>query len=512
MDQPSGADAQHHELQEQRRENRRRVRALGLDPYGGRTEGVIRLDEARSRYDETADAAFKEHGKEDGFVDSRPVVCVAGRVVLHRDNGRLVWMNLRDAAGDLQVAVSKRDCAGEGFALAKIIDLGDVVVASGPLVKTKTGEVTVWASRLDPASKCLVPPPEKWAGLADVERRYRQRYIDLWANPGTAAVFAHRSRIISRIRSFLDERGFLEVDTPVLQPRPGGAAAKPFVTHMNALDIDLYLRIAPELYLKRLLVGGFAAVYEISRNFRNEGVDRSHNPEFTMVEMYQAFGDYGAMMDLTESLIRELAGLVAGPGAEAGLVLTFSDHAIDYGSPFERVTYTQLFERALGFGPGDAVRVLEEARRRGIEAQGMDDVLVAHKLFEEVAEAAIDPSRPTFVIDWPAALCPLTRAKRESPEIAERFELFIGGMEIANAYTELNDPDVQERKFREQLGGAATDEATFRTFDADFIEALRVGMPPAGGCGIGIDRLVMLLTGQRSIRDVILFPFMRPKD
>ena len=461
--------------------------------------------------------------------------------MLHRDNGKLVWMNLRDASGDLQIAVSKRDCDGQGFELAKITDGGDIVCVEGPLTKTKTGEVTVWASSLRPGAKCLAPPPEKHAGLQDVELRYRQRYVDMWSNPETVRVMRLRSMIMSRTRRFLDMRGFQEVETPMLQALAGGAAAKPFVTHLNALDMDVFLRIAPELYLKRLLVGGMPKVYELNRNFRNEGLDKQHNPEFTSLEVYEAFGDCMTMLELTEALIRELATMVrtfaedeASAGDEDALpedvVLPFGALSIDYARPFDRVSYAELFESTLGFSMRDADRAWAEAESRGLaakwarhlEAEGrgggagvreaIDDVFIINELFEEVAEPTLDPARPTFVMEYPAAISPLTRAKRDDPQVAERWDLFIGGMEIGPAYTELNDPDIQAQRFREQLAGIDDESETFRTYDADFVHALKVGMPPAGGLGVGMDRVVMLLTNSRSIRDVIPFPFMRPAE
>lgn len=515
-----------HRLEQQRRENREQVVALGLNPYGVRTSGLMSLAAGHEAYDAAADEHHKAHGKEEGYEDRRPVVKIAGRVVLHRDNGKLVWMNLRDETGELQIAASKRDCDELGFGLAKATDLGDVIVAEGPLVKTRTGEVTAWVTSLQPASKCLVPPPEKHAGLQDVELRYRQRDVDLWANPQTMRVFKLRSAIMSRIRRFLDERGYVEVETPMLQTLAGGAAARPFKTHLNALDMQVFMRIAPELYLKRLLVGGMSRVYEVNRNFRNEGLDKQHNPEFTSLELYEAFGNYGSMMELTEELIRELARLAivaqedaAGTDADedslpSELSLPFGELMIDYGSPFLKVTYGELFAKALGFEMSDVGRAREEALKRGMRMErdgvALADVFVINELFEEVAEPMLDPARPTFVIDYPAALSPLTRPKAEDPSIAERWDLFIAGMEIGPAYTELNDPDIQEAKFKEQLAGVDDEESTFRNFDADFVRALKVGMPPAGGLGLGIDRLVMLLGNQRSIRDVILFPFMKP--
>ena len=514
-----------HELELQRRKNRDEIRQLGADPYGQRVDGLISLADARAAYDPAAAADHQANGKTEGYADARPVVSVAGRVVLHRDNGKLVWMQLRDhttgteGSSDLQIAVSKRDCAERGFNIAKLLDLGDIVVATGPLMKTKAGEVTIWASDLDIACKSLALPPEKRAGLQDPELRYRKRYVDLYTNPETMRVFQLRSLLVSRLRRFWDERGFLEVDTPVLQTLAGGAAARPFATHINALDIPLFMRVAPELFLKRLLVGGMPRVYEVARNFRNEGVDRTHNPEFSMVEVYEAFGNYERMMDLTEALVRELAGVAkdflsdpscAAGGVGEGLSLPFDTITIDYGKPFARVTYGDLFEKAYGFPMSDKAKVLAEAKKQHVaNADKLAHELLINALFDK-AEEAIDPTVPTFVMDYPAPLCPLTRPKVSDPTVAERFELFIGGMECANAYTELNDPDIQEQKFREQLAGIDDEESTFRTFDADFIEALKVGMPPAGGLGVGVDRLIMLLTNNRSIRDVLLFPMMRP--
>lgn len=504
------------------------IRALGFDPYGGRIADILAIEAARAKYDAKADETYKARSAEAPVPDDRPTVRVAGRVILHRDTGKLVFMNLRDDTGDIQIAASKRDCDEAGFALAKLVDLGDLVVAEGPIGTTKTGEITVWATRILPAAKSLEPPPEKHAGLQDVELRYRQRYVDMWANPETIRVQRLRSRLLARIREFFASRGYLEVETPVLQALAGGAAARPFITHMNALDIDLFMRVSPELYLKRLLVGGMPRVYEVSRNFRNEGLDRSHNPEFTMVECYEAFADYSVMMELTESLVRDLAMHLTSQPDHQWLTahrtgtprsdesprvtqghIEYGGSIIDYTRPFERVRYGDLFERALGISMFDQAKVRAEAARRNLKS--MDHWLLVGELFEQAAEPRIDPARPTFVKDYPAALCPLTRPSRTEPDIAERFELYIGGMEIANAYTELNDPAIQEAKFREQLAGLDEEESTFRTLDEDFLRALRVGMPPAGGMGIGIDRLAMLLTGERSIRDVILFPLMRPQ-
>jgi len=524
------------QIEADRRAKLQRVREeIAADPYGGRVDGLISLAEARHAYNPAADQAWKA----DPADDRRPVAKVAGRVVLHRDIGKLVFLTLRDASGDLQVAISRQAVDERAFKLAKLVDLGDIVVAHGPIGTTKTGEITVWATAVSSveqdevrgfalACKSLAPTPEKWHGLTDPELRYRKRYVDLWANPQVTQTFRTRSRIVKAVRDFLTDPpahlgpGFLEVETPMMQPIAGGAAARPFVTHHNALNIDLYLRIAPELYLKRLLVGGVPRVFEVNRNFRNEGIDRSHNPEFTMLELYQAFGDYHAMMELTETLIHYCACVVdgehegqgpkvlpSGPGVVSrGPVLPYGEYEIDYSLPFARRGYHELFEEVNGFPSTDAGLLGDLARRHHIEPAGKDHDVLLNEVWEETVEPTL--VQPTFVMDYPASLCPLTKTKAGHPTIAERFELFIANMELANAYTELNDPDVQRANFQAQIAGLDDEQATFRTMDEDFIEALKVGMPPAGGLGIGIDRLVMLLTNSRSIRDVILFPLMRP--
>ena len=499
---------------------------LGFEPYGQREDGLLSLADARARFSEEAHAAYDAAAKEakaSGGVpaDSRASVRIAGRVVQHRDMGKLVFLFLRDATGDLQVSISKSAVEANAWELAKHADYGDILVAEGPVGRTQKGEVCVWATRVSLGAKSLAAPPEKWHGLSDPELRYRRRYVDMYANPETAKVFAMRARIVSHIRRFMDARGFLEVETPVLQPIAGGAAARPFTTHHNALGMPLFMRIAPELYLKRCMVGGMRRVYEINRNFRNEGIDRSHNPEFTAMEVYEAFGDYGTMMELTESLIHDLAvsmvaerqaaGLRVDPnGPNGGPVLPWGELDINYAKPFVRVRFEELFTRATGVEMRDFARVRAKARELGLHHEAkLDDWLVVNEVFEEAAEKLIDPCRPTFVMDYPSAVSPLTRPSRKDPSICERWDIFIGGMEIGPAYTELNDPDIQLAKFTEQLKGADDEESTFRTLDEDFVEALRVGMPPAGGLGIGIDRLVMLMTDSASIRDVILFPLLK---
>ena len=488
---------------------------LGVDPFGSRQDGLVTLAQARAAYDAEADRWFKED-PESG--DDRPVAAVAGRVVQQRLMGNLIFLSLRDHSGrDLQVAVSKKAVGPEVFKVAKLVDLADLVAARGPLATTKTGEVTVWAgpggAGPDPTggltfrllTKSLALPPGKFHGLTDPEQRYRRRHVDLWSSPEGLATLQTRSRLIKATRDFFEARGFLEVETPMMQPVPGGAAARPFVTHHNALDLELFLRIAPELYLKRLLVAGLPRVFEINRNFRNEGIDRSHNPEFTMLELYEAYSDLAGVMAHTEQLIQHLAGSVLG-----GMKRPFGEHEIDW-SAFRVATYFDLFAEHNGFDPraeGGAEKARAKARALGLQVDGVHPDVVTNDLWEETVEAHL--IQPTFVTDYPASLCPLTKPKPGDPTLAERFELFVAGMELANAYTELNDPDAQEANFREQLGGDDAEESTFRNLDTDFLDALRVGMPPAGGLGIGVDRLVMLLCDKASIRDVIAFPLMRP--
>jgi lysyl-tRNA synthetase, class II len=472
------------EYEAARREKLGKLRDLGVDPYGGRYEGAEPLAEIAKKYDPQ---------RED------QVVRGAGRIVLLRDIGSLTFMTLRDWSGTLQIGISKK-MVGPAWAVAKLLDLGDIIGVAGTLGRTKTGEITIWVTEFKLLAKATLPPPEKWHGLQDVDLRYRQRYVDLFANPDVMAVFKDRSAIMATIRRFLTERGFMEVETPMMQPIAGGAAARPFITHHNTLDVDLYLRIAPELYLKRLLVGGMEKVFEINRNFRNEGLSTHHNPEFTMCELYQAYADYNMMMDLIETLVCELAR-----ARSAEMKLEFNGRTLSYTPPWPRRTYAELFAEHVGCPISDMAKVRDLARKASIDEAGMEDTVVANKLFEERVEDKL--INPTFVIDYPAALCPLTRRKADNPDIAERFELFVSGMEIANAYTELNDPAVQEHNFRMQLRGQ---EETMATMDEDFVTALKHGMPPAGGLGFGVDRLVMLLTNSPSIRDVILFPQMRP--
>ena len=474
-------------FERQRQAKLAQIRQLGIDPYGQRYEGAESATNIKLR--------FKEGD------DTQKAKC-AGRIVLLRDIGKLIFITLRDSSGTIQVGASTtllpRDASD--WQLAKLLELGDIIGASGRLGKTKTGEITVWAESLTLLAKCLEQPPEKFHGLADVDLRYRQRFVDLWANPEVMERFKKRSAVIAAIREFLQGRGFLEVETPMMQQQPGGAAAKPFITHHNALDLDLFLRIAPELFLKRLLVGGMEKVFEINRNFRNEGLSRYHNPEFTMLELYQAYADYNVMMDLTEELICLLVAKYC-PSNQ----IEFGDIKVDFARPWRRVRYAQLIKEHTGCDIDDTGALRKKAAQLDINEAIMDDVVVIDALFKAAVEDKL--VCPTFVIDYPAALCPLTRRKKDDPRYAERFELYIAQMELANAYTELNDPAQQCENFLIQLRGQ---EDSMARMDRDFITALKYGMPPAGGLGIGIDRLVMVLTGALSIRDVILFPLLRP--
>ena len=470
-------------FERQRQEKLSRIKELGIDPYGG-------------RYDGTESAEDIKHRFKDG--DETQRARCAGRIVLLRDIGKLIFITLRDWSGTIQVGLSKK-LLGEQWAIAKLLELGDIIGAAGQLGRTKTGEITIWVDSLTLLSKCLCQPPEKFHGLADIDLRYRQRYVDLWANPEVMERFKKRVAIISTIRELLKSKGFLEVETPMMQTIAGGAAAKPFITHHNSLDMDLFLRIAPELFLKRLLVGGMEKVFEINRNFRNEGLSRQHNPEFTMLELYQAYADYNVMMDLTEDVI----SLCVEKYCESKDI-QFDDETIDFSRPWRRAKYADLLKEYSGCGIDDIGAVRAKARELELAESAMDDAVVINEVFEATVEDNL--VNPTFVIDYPAALCPLTKRSKDDPKYAERFELFIGKMELANAYTELNDPAVQEENFRVQLRGQ---EESMATMDTDFITALKYGMPPAGGLGIGIDRLVMVLTGAASIRDVVLFPLLK---
>jgi lysyl-tRNA synthetase class 2 len=473
-----------------RLEKLRRLAALGIDPWGQRYDGHQAL----------ADIIAKS-----GEEDPKPAVCAAGRIVQRRGQGKVYFLDIKDWTGKVQVMLGQKQIGDQGWAIAQELDLGDLVGVRGEFGKTRMGEKTIFAKELTFLGKSLAPHPDKWSGMQEMEFRLRHRYLDLIYTPETLDRTLKRIKIVRQIRAYLDGKGFCEVETPTLHAIAGGAAARPFITHHNALDIDLYLRIALELHLKRLLVGGIEKVYEIGRVFRNEGISPRHNPEFTMLELYQSYADFRTMMDLTEGMIVSCVECLG-----AGMKLAYGEKTIDFTPPWPRKSYGELFEENVGvdFLDTDGVQLI--APKMGIVAEGADPAVLVHKLFEAYVEPALEKlDRPVFVYDYPAPLCPLTKRKAGNPAIAERFELYIHGMELANAYTELNDPVMQEETFKQQLAGLPSDESMAK-MDDDFVRALRHGMPPAGGLGVGIDRLVMLLTNTQTIRDVILFPLLRP--
>jgi lysyl-tRNA synthetase class 2 len=595
MESPTSPESSSENLYEQeRRAKAQKLRELGVEPFGIRTAGLTPLAQVRALHK-------PEFGQDGG-----PEVKLAGRLIFIRDMGKLWFVRLRDETGEMQVALDAKRIGEEAVAVRKLLDLGDQIVVEGKLGATKTGEVTVWATKLSMGSKSFLPPPAKWEGLTDVELRYRQRYVDLWANPEVMRLAQLRIRIVDEIRAFLKNRGFLEVETPMLQPIHGGAAAKPFVTHHNALDMKLYMRIAPELYLKRLLVGGFSKVFEVNRNFRNEGISPRHNPEFTMLEAYEAYGNWETMAELVESMICTVAQNVFGTlkiehkdaaGAVTKTINLEGDTSKPAGQRWRRVSMAELVEErtgvkfakrkltdseveqallrdrvrtahslALAFSRladpidlpslrdiqsgadfkgalGIALTVGEQRLNElGKRVQGGDTeadklytrlreavaylVYAPREKYEDGFKAIIDRQEPaeqlatlyeklieptlldpTFVTQVPSVIIPLARKNPADPFFCDVYELAINGQEISPGYTELNDPDVQREKLMDQVG----DKEERQAVDEDFLNALKYGMPPAGGLGLGIDRLVMMLTGAESIRDVILFPLMRPQ-
>ena len=481
------------ELLKQRLDRIREIEALGYRPYGRRYEFTHAIPDIL--------AAYGPKTAEELTPDMR--VGIAGRVMQLRHMGKAGFAHLQQNGERLQIYV-KKDAVGErDFQLFKMLDIGDIVGVEGYLFRTRTGELTVHAEKLEFLSKTLLSMPEKWHGLEDVETRYRQRYLDLIANPEVRKVFVTRARIISSLRRQLEARGFIEVETPMMQPLYGGAAARPFVTHHNTLDIDLYLRIAPELYLKRLVVGGLERVYEINRNFRNEGLSTHHNPEFTMLEFYQAYTDYRGLMDFSAELLAQTV-----LDATGSATVEFDGQKLDFG----RLERYSMREAVVHFWEGEDRPALADvcdptwlSRHSGKATAG--EALT--DIFERTVEHQL--IQPTIVYDYPVETSPLSKNKPEDPAFVERFEIYAAGMEIGNAYTELNDPQEQRRRFEMQLGMRARGDLEAHQMDEDYVRALAYGMPPTGGEGIGIDRLTMLLTGSRSIRDVILFPLLRPE-
>ena len=434
-------------------------------------------------------------------------VSVAGRLMSKRVMGKASFGHIADSDGDLQLYFSRDDMGAENYQEFKKLDVGDIIGVKGAVFKTKTGEITVHVEGCTLLVKSLLPLPEKYHGLKDPELRYRQRYVDLIANPGVKDIFVKRSKVVSAIREYLDGEGFFEVETPVLNTLAGGANARPFVTHHNTLDVDMYLRIATELYLKRCIVGGFEKVYEVGRIFRNEGMDPKHNPEFTTVEVYQAYVDYNAMMDLTENLIRYCAMKACGT-----LDITYQGEKLSFAGPWERLTMVEAVRRYVGmdFDTEELSDLIAKANAKGLElAADTSWGKALYEVFDNFVEEKL--TGPVFVTDYPVEVSPLAKKKKSDPRLTERFELFIASKEIANAFSELNDPIDQRERFAAQMAAKAQGDEEAQPYDEDFVTALEYGMPPTGGMGMGVDRLVMLLTDSYSIREVLLFPTMKPR-
>jgi len=489
----------------QRRANFEELQKLGIAPYPHVFERTHTVSDLAVTYAETTGEVLEAEK-----IRTR----TAGRVLAIRNFGKANFLAISDGRSLIQIYVRKDALSERDFAMFKLLDFGDFVGVEGHLFRTKTNELTIWASALEFLAKCFIPLPEKWHGLQDVEIRYRQRYLDLIVNQDSRKVFEVRSRVLGSIRGFLNGRGYLEVETPMMQPIAGGALARPFVTHHNALDMQLYMRIAPELYLKRLTVGGIERVYEINRNFRNEGISTQHNPEFTMLEFYQAYSEYRELMAMTEEMLSTVAREAIGTDQ-----VTFNGHAISLAPPYRRVSLRdgarESASKKLGVEVSgadlrnrDAAAAL--AARLHLEIQpSWGAGKIATEIFERLNEESL--IQPTFVYDFPTEVSPLSKQRADDPDTVERFELYIGGFEVANAFSELNDPAEQRRRFEAQLKDRAAGDQEAHAMDEDYIRALEYGLPPTGGEGVGIDRLVMLLTGSPSIRDVILFPLMRPR-
>jgi len=484
-------------IAQQRRQKLERIRARGINPYPHRYH--------RSHTTQEAVALLKQ--KEEGLTKEEEV-SVGGRITAIRRMGKSAFADIRDGSGKIQLLFQNIDQYDkEDLDLFKDLDIGDIIGVSGKLIRTKTGEPTVWVGEFTLLAKSLQPLPEKWHGLSDVDTRYRQRYLDLIANTETKETFKVRSQIITAIRQFLNQRGFLEVETPVLQPSAGGALALPFITHHHTLDQDLYLRIALELHLKRLIIGGFDKVYELGRAFRNEGVSTRHNPEFTILESYEAYADYNDVMKMLEKMVSKISRQVLDTNK-----VQFGDDTINFKTPWRRLNLQEAIKEYGGidfdkFADADSLRA--EMLRLKMEVDPQKD---RGRLIDELISTFVEPNliQPTFLLDYPVEMSPLAKAKPDDERLVERFEAFAGGMEIANAFTELNDPVEQRERFLQQQKGRQV-EGEIETIDEDFLLALEYGMPPTGGLGVGIDRLVMLLTNQQSIREVILFPQLREK-
>ncbi len=472
-------------LIEERKKRLAQLISKGINPYARHKNAPMSISDVKANYEE---------GR---------LVEVAGRITAWRGHGKVIFFDVRDQHDRIQVYLKKNNITEQLWDLIQLLDIGDIVFVKGELFKTKTGEITVNLQDIKLLTKSLRPLPEKWHGLKDPEVRFRQRYLDLIGNPDNRQTFIKRAKIISSIRRFLDERGYLEVETPMLHPIPGGAAGRPFITHHNAFDIDLYLRIAPELYLKKLLVAGFEKVYEINRSFRNEGISTRHNPEFTMLEVYTAYMDYEGVMELTEQMIAYVVEQITG-----SMTITFNGQEIDFTPPWDRVSFAQAVREKFDINPDDPTDViLSKLPRKEAANAGRLSRSQVVKLVEDLLDIE-SRRKPVFFVDYFSILCPLACLKEGNPSLAERFELFIGGMEVANAYSELNDPQDQRQRFEKEV---EENNAPTEHIDYDFVTALEYGMPPAGGLGIGIDRLAMILTDKPSIREVILFPLLRPQ-
>ncbi len=482
---------------EQRLKKLEELKKAGVEPFGGSFEVSHKASDILNRYD--------QRPKED--LEAQPVTCViAGRIVAMRDFGKAAFAHVQDSSARIQVYFRK-DILGDDYSIVKKLDIGDIVGVSGRLFRTKTNELTLQVDNFKLLTKSLRPLPEKWHGLRDIETRYRQRYVDLIVNPEVRKAFEKRSAIMKALRDFLEAKGFIEVETPMMHQIPGGAAARPFKTHHNALDIDLYLRIAPELYLKRLLVGGYERVYELNKNFRNEGISTKHNPEFTMLEFYMAYKDYNYLMSFTEELIPYIANKAMG-----SLKVPFGDVEIDFSPPWPKIPILDALTKK-GV-PADILADPGKAKSWAAANKiAIEEGASLGKILDEIFKEKVEPEliQPTFIIDYPVELSPLAKRKPDNPGLVERFELFVMGREIANAFSELNDPMDQRERFQKQVEAKEKGDEETMWMDEDFIRALEYGMPPAAGEGIGIDRLIMLLTGALSIRDVILFPQLKPE-
>ena len=480
-------------ITKQRLDSLTRIRARGIDPYPHSYHPSHTIREAITLFGQ------QEESSQD--------ISLAGRMMSKRSMGKISFLDIRDNSGKIQLALRYDLLGRERYEFLQDIDIGDIIGVEGKLFRTKAGELTLEVSDFAMLCKSLRPLPEKWHGLADVEKRYRQRYLDLISNEESKSIFVSRSKIITAIRSFLDKQGFMEVETPVLQPHAGGALARPFVTHHHALDEDLYLRIALELHLKRLVVGGFDKVYEMARAFRNEGISVKHNPEFTLLECYQAYSDYNDMMRLVEEMFSYVVREVLG-----GTKLTYNGNTIDFNLPWQRLYLCEAIREYCGIDFEDYPDAASLRTRMTELDMDVDPTKGRGRLIDELISTFVEPNlvQPTFLLDYPVEMSPLAKRKRGNDRLVERFEGFVAGMETANAFTELNDPLEQRERFRQQLKGQVADEEV-EIADEDFLQALEYGMPPTGGLGMGIDRLVMLLTNQQSIREVILFPQLKTK-